>query len=76
MRILSGNLALGRAQQAAGRPATASPSLMVCAREHQDHAAEPTKQEITDRLLGDRVEQASRQLQRDLRRRAVLDLRS
>ena len=49
--------------------------VMVCARE-QKNMAEPTKQEISDRLLNERVEQVSRQLQRDLRRRAVLDLRS
>ena len=36
----------------------------------------PTEQEIADQLLNQRVEQVSRQLQRDLRRRAVLDLRS
>ena len=49
--------------------------VMVCTRE-QKNMAEPGRQEIADRLLNERVEQASRQLQRDLRRRAVLDLRS
>ena len=49
--------------------------LMVCSRD-QKNIAEPTKQEISERLLAERVELASRQLQRDLRRRAVLDLRS
>ena len=49
--------------------------LMVCSKETRT-AAEPTKEEISNRLLGERVELASRQLQRDLRRRAVLDERS
>ena len=49
--------------------------LMVCARE-QRNVAEPTKDEVTNRLLGERVELTSRQLQRDLRRRAVLDERA
>ena len=49
--------------------------LMVCSKETKT-AAEPTKEEISNRLLGERVELASRQLQRDLRRRAVLDERS
>lgn len=49
--------------------------LMVCAREEKNEAA-PSKDEITNRLLGDRVELTSRQLQRDIRRRAVLEVRS
>jgi len=49
--------------------------LMLCSKETKT-AAEPTKEEISNRLLGERVELASRQLQRDLRRRAVLDERS
>ncbi|GAC1337093.1 MAG: peptidylprolyl isomerase [Acetobacteraceae bacterium] len=49
--------------------------LMVCSRE-QRNAAEPSNQEISSRLLSERVELASRQLQRDLRRRAVMDERS
>ncbi len=49
--------------------------LMVCSRE-QKNAAAPTKEEIGERLLQERVELASRQLQRDLRRRAMLDDRS
>jgi len=48
--------------------------LMVCSRE-QKNAAAPTKEEVSGRLLQDRVELASRQLQRDLRRRAMLDER-
>lgn len=49
--------------------------LMVCSREMKSAAA-PSKQEITNRLLSERIELTSRQLQRDLRRRAVLDERS
>ena len=49
--------------------------LMVCSREEKVASA-PSKEEIESRLLQERVELASRQLQRDLRRRAVLDDRS
>ena len=49
--------------------------LMVCSRE-QKNIAEPTKEEVSNRLLQERVELTSRQLQRDLRRRAVLDERA
>ena len=49
--------------------------LMVCARE-QRNIAEPTRDEVSNRLLGERVELTSRQLQRDLRRRAVLEERA
>lgn len=49
--------------------------VMVCSRE-QKNVAEPGKEEIRNRLLSERVELASRQLQRELRRRAVLDERT
>ena len=49
--------------------------LMVCSREAKTAAA-PTKEEISNRLLGERIELASRQLQRDLRRRAVMEERA
>ena len=49
--------------------------IMVCGREVKDAAA-PSKQEISEKLLQERVELASRQLQRDLRRRAVMDERT
>ena len=49
--------------------------LMVCSRQEKVAAA-PSKEETTNRLLSERIELASRQLQRDLRRRAVLDERS
>jgi peptidyl-prolyl cis-trans isomerase SurA len=49
--------------------------LMVCARE-QRNLGVPSKAELTERILGERVELASRQLLRDLQRRAVIDQRS
>jgi peptidyl-prolyl cis-trans isomerase SurA len=49
--------------------------LMVCSRETKT-ATEPSRQEITNRILSERIELVSRQLQRDLRRRAVMDERS
>ena len=49
--------------------------LMICSREDKVATA-PNKEETTNRLLQERAELASRQLQRDLRRRAVLDERS
>ncbi len=61
----------------ASRPVIATEGvavLMVCSRELKTAAA-PSKEEISNRLLGERIELASRQLQRDLRRRAVLDER-
>lgn len=49
--------------------------LMICTRE-QKNMADVNKDEIRNRLLNDRVELVSRQLVRDLRRRAVIDQRS
>ncbi|HYZ63437.1 MAG TPA: peptidylprolyl isomerase [Acetobacteraceae bacterium] len=60
------------------RPVVASEGvavLMVCSREQRTES-EPSKQEISNQLLSERVELVSRQLQRDLRRRAVMDVRS
>ena len=48
--------------------------VMVCSRETKTAAA-PSKEEVSQRLLQERVELTSRQLQRDLRRRAVMDER-
>jgi peptidyl-prolyl cis-trans isomerase SurA len=48
--------------------------VMVCSREVKT-SAEPNKEEVSERLLQERVELTSRQLQRDLRRRAVMDER-
>lgn len=49
--------------------------LIVCSRE-QKNLAQLTPDEIRARLLSDRVELASRQLQRDLRRKANIELRA
>ena len=71
------NLLAGLKDGVASKPVVANEGaavLMVCSRE-QKNAAAPTKEEISERLLQDRVELASRQLQRDLRRRAMLDER-
>ena len=61
----------------ASRPLVATEGVavvMVCSRETRA-AGEPSKQEITNRLLNQRIELTSRQLLRDLRRRAVMDMR-
>jgi peptidyl-prolyl cis-trans isomerase SurA len=49
--------------------------IMVCSRE-QRNLGIPTREELAQRILGNRIELASRQLMRDLQRRAMLDLRS
>ena len=49
--------------------------IMVCSRNEKNLAQQDTGQ-IADQLLNDRVELVSRQLNRDLHRRAVIDLRS
>jgi peptidyl-prolyl cis-trans isomerase SurA len=49
--------------------------IMVCSREEKNLGV-PTKQELSDKLVNERAELASRQLQRDLQRRAVIDQRS
>ncbi|MBL6456586.1 peptidylprolyl isomerase [Belnapia sp. T6] len=49
--------------------------MMVCTRE-QKNLAELTPEQAQQQLLRDRVELLSRQLQRDLRRRAVIEMRS
>ncbi len=49
--------------------------VIVCSREEKN-LAELNKQEIANRILSDRIELASRQLQTDLRRRALIDIRS
>ncbi len=48
--------------------------MMVCSREEKN-LAQQTKQEVHDRLLSERIELASRQLLRDLRRQARIDIR-
>jgi peptidyl-prolyl cis-trans isomerase SurA len=49
--------------------------IMVCART-QKNLAQHNSEEIADQLLNDRVELVSRQLNRDLHRKAVIDMRS
>ena len=49
--------------------------VMIC-NTAQKNLAESSKEEISNRLLGERVELISRQLVRDLRRRAVIDQRT
>jgi peptidyl-prolyl cis-trans isomerase SurA len=48
---------------------------MVCARD-QRNLGIPDARQLTDRILNERAELASRQLMRDLQRRAVINLRS
>ena len=46
--------------------------IMICSREQRNFGM-PSKQEISSRVLNDRVELASRQLQRSLRRHAMIE---
>ena len=73
LRELMGNLPVGQVS----RPLVASEGVavvMVCSREMKTDAA-PAKQEVSNQLLSERIELSSRQLLRDLRRRAVMDMR-
>ncbi|KON66369.1 chaperone SurA precursor [Komagataeibacter europaeus] len=49
--------------------------LMVCTRDERNIAIQ-TPSQIADHLMNERVEQTSRQLNRDLQRRAIIDMRS
>jgi peptidyl-prolyl cis-trans isomerase SurA len=49
--------------------------LMICSRDQKNLGIPDTK-ELSDRILNERVELLSRQLMRDLQRRAVINLRS
>ncbi len=74
MRAILERLEPGRASQ----PLVAQDGIavvMVCARESKN-AGLPSKAELQDRILGERVELTSRQLQRDLRRRAIIEERA
>ncbi len=74
LRQLLTTLPLGKASQ----PLVAEDGvavLMVCTREEKNLGV-PSKKELTERILNERVELASRQLMRDLQRRAVIDQRS
>lgn len=74
LRELLGSLPIGRATQ----PIISMDGallFMVCARETRN-LAEANPQQARDILLRDRVELLSRQLQRDLRRRAQIEIRT
>ena len=74
MRQLLGSMQPGQAS----KPLVSSDGIgviMICARDEKN-LAQASKQEISNRLLNERVELVSRQLVRDLRRRAVIDQRS
>ncbi|GBQ21128.1 peptidyl-prolyl cis-trans isomerase [Acetobacter estunensis NRIC 0472] len=49
--------------------------LMICSKQTKNFA-DRTPSELADQLLNERVEQTARQLDRDLHRRAVIDIRS
>jgi peptidyl-prolyl cis-trans isomerase SurA len=74
LRSLLASLAPGRPSEAILTPDGAM-VMMVCSRE-QRNLAEPSAEQAQAQLLRDRVELLSRQLQRDLRRRATIDMRS
>jgi peptidyl-prolyl cis-trans isomerase SurA len=74
LRQVLGGLPVGVASQ----PLVAEDGIlvvMVCTREEKNLGL-PSKEELTDRILNERIELASRQLMRDLQRRAVLDVRT
>jgi peptidyl-prolyl cis-trans isomerase SurA len=74
LRQVLGSLQPGKASQ----PLIAEDGIaviMVCSREEKNIGV-PSKQELSDKLVAERAELASRQLQRDLQRRAVIDQRS
>ncbi len=73
MQSLLGGLEIGHASKALVTP-TGVMVVMVCSRAQKNLAA-MTKEDIADQLVQDRVELASRQLQQDLRRRALIDQR-
>ena len=49
--------------------------VMICSKDQKNMAETGSKEEIGTRLLNERVELVSRQLVRDLRRRAIIDMR-
>ncbi len=72
MRSLLANLPVGHASQ----PLPAQDGievLMVCSRDAKN-AGVPSKDELMDKIVNDRIELASRQLLRDLQRRAQIDI--
>jgi peptidyl-prolyl cis-trans isomerase SurA len=73
MQALLGGLEIGHASKALVTPSGVM-VVMVCKREQKNLAA-MTREDIADQLVQDRVELASRQLQQDLHRRALIDQR-
>ena len=74
LRDLLGSLPIGRATQPI-ISVDGALIFMVCARETRN-MAEANPQQARDILLRDRIELLSRQLQRDLRRRAQIEMRT
>lgn len=74
LRQLIGGLSPGRASQPVIAPDGVA-IIMICTRETRNQA-EITPDAARQQLLRDRVELLSRQLQRDLRRRAQIEMRS
>jgi peptidyl-prolyl cis-trans isomerase SurA len=74
LRDLLGSLPIGRATQPI-ISVDGALIFMVCARETRN-LAEANPQQARDILLRDRIELLSRQLQRDLRRRAQIEIRT
>lgn len=74
MRDLLSTLPIGKASQ----PLISNDGVsvvMVCSRD-QKNMGVPDDKELADRIFNERLELASRQLMRDLQRRAVINLRS
>ncbi|WP_459772918.1 peptidylprolyl isomerase [Asaia astilbis] len=73
MRQVLADLPIGRSS----RPLVSTDGialLMVCSK-GQKNIAQQSPSEIADSLMNERVEQASRQLERDLERRSVIEMR-
>jgi peptidyl-prolyl cis-trans isomerase SurA len=73
MRQLLSGLTLGQASPPLPNEDGIS-VVMLCSRE-QKNLGIPSRAELVEKILGERIELASRQLMRDLQRRAVIDLR-
>jgi len=74
MKDLLTSLPIGKASQPLVTPEGIS-VVMVCSRD-QRNLGVPDDKELADRILNERIELASRQLMRDLERRATINLRS
>jgi len=74
MQSLLNSLKIGQPSKALVTPEGVM-VLMVCSRVEKNLAA-MTREDMADQLVGERVELASRQLQQDLKRRALIDTRN